>query len=63
SVSTGRTFAPSPRPTMFSSRTVGGLSGVGKQKPSGFGRVSYRAGGGGFGRSGSFGRSSSGSFG
>lgn len=58
SVSTGQSFAPAPRPTLFSSRTVGGLSGVGKQKPSGFGRVSYRAGGGGFGRSGSFGRSS-----
>jgi hypothetical protein len=58
SVSTGQSFAPSPRPTLFSSRTVGGLSGVGKQKPSGFGRVSYRSGGGGFGRSGSFGRSS-----
>jgi len=58
SVSTGQSFAPSPRPTIFSSRTVGGLSGVGKQKPSGFGRVSYRSGGGGFGRSGSFGRSS-----
>ena len=57
-VSTGQNFAPAPRPTLFSSRTVGGLSGVGKQKPSGFGRVSYRAGGGGFGRSGSFGRSS-----
>jgi hypothetical protein len=58
SVSTGQSFAPTPRPTLFSSRTVGGLSGVGKQKPSGFGRVSYRSGGGGFGRSGSFGRSS-----
>ena len=58
SVSTGQSFAPSPRPTLFSSRTVGGLSGVGKQKPSGFGRVSYRSGGGGFGRSGSFGRRS-----
>ena len=58
SVSAGQIFAPSPRPTLFSSRTVGGLSGVGKQKPSGFGRVSYRAGSGGFGRSGSFGRSS-----
>jgi hypothetical protein len=58
SVSPGQSFAPSPRPTLFSSRTVGGLAGVGKQKPSGFGRVSYRSGGGGFGRSGSFGRSS-----
>jgi hypothetical protein len=57
-VSAGRSFAPVSRPTIFSSRTVGGLSGVGKQKPSGFGRVSYRAGGGGFGRSGSFGRTS-----
>jgi hypothetical protein len=27
---------------MFSSRTVGGISGVGKQKPSGFGLVSMR---------------------
>ena len=58
SVSTGQSFAPAARPTLFSSRTVGGLAGVGKQKPSGFGRVSYRAGGGGFGRSGSFGRTS-----
>jgi len=58
SVSTGRSFAPVSRPTIFSSRTVGGLAGVGKQKPSGFGRASYRAGGGGFGRSGSFGRTS-----
>lgn len=59
-VSTGNNFAPVSRPTLFSSRSVGGLGGVGKQKPSGFGRVSYRSGGGGsnFGRSGSFGRSS-----
>ncbi len=56
-VSTGRGFAPVSRPTIFSSRTVGGLSGVGKQKPSGFGRVSYSAGSGNIGRSGSFGRS------
>jgi hypothetical protein len=60
----GAGFRPSPRPTMFSSRTVGGVaSGVGKQKPSGFGRVSYKASpatgrfvGGHFARSGSFGR-------
>lgn len=57
-VSGGHAFAPTLRPTMFSSRSVGGLSGVGKQRPSGFGRVSYRSGGGGFGRSGSFGRTS-----
>jgi hypothetical protein len=64
-VSAGGSFAPAPRPTMFSSRTVGGLAGVGKQKPSGFGRVSYRSGstGSSFGRSGSFGRSSFGSSG
>jgi hypothetical protein len=65
SVSRGGSFTPVSRPTMFSSRTVGGLAGVGKQKPSGFGRVSYRAGGGGSssGRSGSFGRSRFGSSG
>jgi hypothetical protein len=62
-VSGGRSFAPAPRPTLFSSRAVGGLSGVGKQKPSGFGRVSYRSGSSSLGRSGSFGRSSSSSFG
>jgi hypothetical protein len=49
-------YAPAPRPTMFSSRTIGGAAGIGRQKPSGFGRVSYRSEGG---RSGSFGRSSS----
>jgi len=59
-------YRPTPRPTMFSSRTVGGLAGLGKQKPSGFGRVSVRSG---FAanarrsRSGSFGRSRSSSFG
>jgi hypothetical protein len=62
-VSTGRSFSPTSRPTLFSSRTVGGLSGVGKQKPSGFGRVSYRSGSGSLGRSGSFGRAGSSSFG
>jgi len=63
-LSGGHVFRPQPRPTVFSSRTVGGVaSGVGKQKPSGFGRVSYRASSqtGRFvspslGRSGSFGR-------
>ncbi len=56
SVSNGRTFTPSSRPTMFSSRSIGGLVGVGKQKPSGFGRVSYRSGSSSSRRSGSFGR-------
>lgn len=59
-VSPGARFVPTPRPTIFSSRTVGGLSGVGRQRPSGFGRVSYRSGSSSSGRSGSFGRSSGG---
>jgi hypothetical protein len=42
-VSRGAGYKPTPRPTLFSSRTLGGGSGVGKQKPSGFGRVSVRA--------------------
>ena len=63
-------YKPATRPTMFSSRTVGGRSGVGKQKPTGFGRVSTRTVNGrtvygsaarssrsSSGRSGSFGRS------
>ena len=51
-------YVPTRRPTVFSSRTTGGASGVGRTKPSGFGRVS-RSTGGGFssGRSsGSYGR-------
>jgi hypothetical protein len=50
---------------MFSTRAVGGIAGVGKQKPSGFGRVSIRTArsSGAIsvskGRSGSFGRGSS----
>jgi hypothetical protein len=63
SVSSGRRYTPIARPTIFSSRTVGGLAGVGKQRPSGFGRVSYRAGSGAVGRSGSFGRAGGSSFG
>src|SRR5262249_23543977 len=59
-VGPGASSAPAPRPTMFSSRTVGGGGGVGRQKPTGFGRVSYRAEGGSSGRSGSFGRAGSG---
>lgn len=58
-VSPGHRFAPVSRPTIFSSRTIGGAADIGKQRPSGFGRVSYRSSGGSssFGRSGSFGRS------
>jgi hypothetical protein len=63
-------YRPTFRPTMFASRTLGGAAGFGKQKPSGFGRVSVRMSGGrvsSFGgssrRSGSFGRSRSSSFG
>lgn len=62
----GSTYTPSRRPTMFSGRTVGGGSGIGRQRPSGFGKVSTRVGSDGrttgvrSGRSGSFGRSRSG---
>ena len=65
-------YVPAPRPTMFSGTRIGGRSpaGVGRSKPSGFGRttvrmspsgsvVGTRAGRSGFyspGRSGSFGR-------
>ena len=65
----GPTYQPVARPTIFSSRTTGGLSGVGKARPSGFGRVSVRQSASGqitgvaSGRSGSFGRSRSSSFG
>jgi hypothetical protein len=58
-------YRPVPRQTLFSTRAVGGIAGVGKQKPSGFGRVSIRTarGSGAIsvsrGRSGSFGRGSS----
>ena len=59
-------YAPSVRSTIFSSRSVGGLAGIGRQKPSGFGRVSIRSDratgrltGVASGRSGSFGRSRS----
>jgi len=41
-VSRGAAYSPALRPTIFSSRTLGGSGGVGKQKPSGFGRVSVR---------------------
>jgi hypothetical protein len=58
-LSRGATFSPASRPTIFSSRSVGGMPGFGKQKPSGFGRVSYRSSSSGeisIGRSGSLGR-------
>jgi hypothetical protein len=61
-VSGGAYYRAVERPTIFATRAVGGAAGVGKQKPSGFGRVSVRSGGtwsGGSGRSGSFGRSRS----
>jgi hypothetical protein len=58
-------YRPSFRPTVFASRAIGGVAGVGKQKPSGFGRVSVRMNSSGrltaigSRRSGSFGRSRS----
>ena len=62
-VSRGASYRPVSRPTIFSSRSLGTGSGVGKQRPSGFGRVSVRtsASSGRItsirpGRSGSFGR-------
>jgi hypothetical protein len=56
-------YTPARRDTQFSARTVGGMTGVGKQKPSGFGLVSRRGDRTvgvprSSGRSGSFGRSS-----
>lgn len=59
-------YRPSPRPTIFATHTRGGGTGIGKQKPSGFGRVSVQRSSRGSGytrRSGSFGRSRSSSFG
>ncbi|OYT71213.1 MAG: hypothetical protein CFK52_08805 [Chloracidobacterium sp. CP2_5A] len=55
-------YTPMSRPTMFSSARTGGARGVGRSKPSGFGRSTVRIGSGGrvtgtrAGRSGSFGR-------
>ena len=69
-IAAGASYRPVVRPTIFSSRTVGGLGGVGKQRPSGFGVVSVRqsASSGhitsvGSSRSGSFGRYGGSSFG
>jgi len=72
--STGPTFdppnyRPASRPTVFSSSRVGGVTGVGKTRPSGFGRTSVRVSSDGrvtgtrVGRSGSYGRSGGGWFG
>lgn len=55
-------YAPRPRTTMFSSRTTGGgTSGVGRTRPTGFGRVTTRTGPNGSTtvRSGSLGRMNS----
>ena len=57
-------YQPSSRPTIFSGARVGGQTGVGRTKPSGFGQTTVRTSGGrvtGVGRSGSFGRGGSGS--
>lgn len=68
-------YQPTSRPTMFSGTRVGGASGVGRAKPSGFGRTTVRTSGGRVtgigargsaarapsGRSGSFGRGGFGS--
>jgi hypothetical protein len=71
---TGQTYAPptyrpQSRPTVFSNSRVGGASGVGRTRPSGFGRTSVRMSSDGrvtgtrSGRSGSYGRSGGGWFG
>lgn len=66
-------YEPTSRPTLFSSSRVGGQGGIGRIKPSGFGRTTVRTSGGrvsgiggpssrvgsSSGRSGSFGRSGS----
>src|SRR5207245_3965088 len=59
-------YTPQSRPTLFSGTRVGGQTGVGRTRPSGFGRTTFRTSGGrvtsiSTGRSGSFGRGGSGS--
>ena len=62
-------YRPVTRPTIFNASRIGGTSGVGKTKPSGFGRTSVRVSSSGritgtrIGRSGSYGRSGGGWFG
>ena len=56
-------YSPRPRQTMFSSRTAGtAASGVGRTRPTGFGRITHSTRGGAIAnmRSGSYGRYSSG---
>jgi hypothetical protein len=63
------TYRPQTRPTVFSNTRVGGASGAGRTRPSGFGRTSVRMSSDGHvtgtrsGRSGSYGRSGGGWFG
>jgi hypothetical protein len=66
-LSRGAAYRPVERPTIFSSRTLGVGTGIGKQRPSGFGRVSVRASASSgritsvhAGRTGSFGRAGGG---
>jgi len=59
-------YTPQSRQTLFSGTKVGGQAGVGRAKPTGFGRTTFRTSGGrvtslGSGRSGSLGRGGSGS--
>ena len=57
-------YTPQSRQTLFSGTRVGGQAGVGRTKPSGFGRTTFRTSGGqvtSVGRSGSLGRGGSGS--
>jgi len=59
-------YTPQSRPTLFSGARVGGQSGIGRTRPSGFGRTTFRTSGGrltglGTGRSGSLGRGGTGS--
>lgn len=59
-------YTPQSRPTLFSGTRVGGQEGVGRARPSGFGRTTVRTSGGrvtsiGSGRSGSLGRGGIGS--
>jgi hypothetical protein len=57
-LSQGARYSPAPRATIFSSRVVGGGLGVGKARPTGFGRVSWQGArvASSSGRTGSFGR-------
>lgn len=61
-------YRPASRPTIFSASRIGGTSGIGKTRPSGFGRTTVRVASNGLitgtrpGRSGSYGRSGGGWF-